>query len=66
MSPILNILMANQTKRASQSEPQNDPTPFPKNRFEVMALLMHAHHLDRTYGAGPHTISIPRYALWLG
>lgn len=31
-----------------------------------MALLMHAHHLDRTYGAGPHTISIPRYALWLG
>lgn len=29
--------------------------------FEVMALLMHAHHLDRTYGTGPHTISIPRY-----
>lgn len=21
---------------------------------------MHAHHLDRTYGTGPHTISIPR------
>lgn len=31
-------------------------------RFEVMAMLMHAHHLDRTYGVGPHTISIPRYA----
>ena len=25
-----------------------------------MGLLMHAHHLDRTYGTGPHTISIPR------
>ncbi|EKU21823.1 Fe-Fe hydrogenase maturation protein [Nannochloropsis gaditana CCMP526] len=29
-------------------------------RFEVLGLLMHAHHLDRTYGTGPHTISIPR------
>ena len=29
-------------------------------RFEVMGLLMHAHHLDQTYGTGPHTISIPR------
>lgn len=29
-------------------------------RFEVMALLQHAHHLDDTYKAGPHTISIPR------
>jgi thiazole biosynthesis protein ThiH len=29
-------------------------------RFEVMGLLMHAEHLDNTYGAGPHTISIPR------
>jgi len=26
-------------------------------RFEVMAMLQHAHHLDKTYGAGPHTIS---------
>jgi 2-iminoacetate synthase ThiH len=37
-------------------------------RFEVMAMLMHAHHLDRTYGCGPHTISVPRYAqacLWM-
>ncbi|MCK7520987.1 MAG: hypothetical protein MZV64_26475 [Ignavibacteriales bacterium] len=29
-------------------------------RFEVMAMLMHAQHLDKTYGVGPHTISIPR------
>jgi len=29
-------------------------------RFEVLALLMHAEYLDRTYGAGPHTISFPR------
>lgn len=29
-------------------------------KFEVLALLMHAEHLDRTYGAGPHTISFPR------
>jgi 2-iminoacetate synthase len=29
-------------------------------KFEVLALLMHADYLDRTYGAGPHTISFPR------
>jgi 2-iminoacetate synthase len=29
-------------------------------RFEVLALFQHAAHLDRTYGAGPHTISVPR------
>lgn len=29
-------------------------------RFEVLALLQHAKHLDETYGIGPHTISIPR------
>ncbi|KAG9390760.1 Iron hydrogenase maturase HydG [Carpediemonas membranifera] len=29
-------------------------------RFEVLGLLQHAEHLDKTYGAGPHTISIPR------
>jgi len=29
-------------------------------KFEVLALLMHAEYLDRTYGAGPHTISFPR------
>lgn len=29
-------------------------------RFEVLATLMHADYLDKTYGVGPHTISIPR------
>ena len=29
-------------------------------RWEVLALLDHARHLDRTYGVGPHTISVPR------
>lgn len=29
-------------------------------RFEVLAMLMHARYLDRTYGVGPHTISVPR------
>lgn len=29
-------------------------------KFEVLALLMHADHLDKEFGTGPHTISIPR------
>lgn len=29
-------------------------------RFECLAMLQHAQHLDATYQAGPHTISIPR------
>ena len=29
-------------------------------RYEVMAMLMHANHLEAEYGAGPHTISVPR------
>eukprot|EP00123_Amoebidium_parasiticum_P015765 comp23136_c1_seq4/m.37333 comp23136_c1_seq4/g.37333 ORF comp23136_c1_seq4/g.37333 comp23136_c1_seq4/m.37333 type:complete len:358 (-) comp23136_c1_seq4:91-1164(-) len=29
-------------------------------RFEVLAMLMHANHLESEYGAGPHTISVPR------
>eukprot|EP00033_Pygsuia_biforma_P000408 GCRY01000488.1.p1 GENE.GCRY01000488.1~~GCRY01000488.1.p1 ORF type:complete len:415 (+),score=40.65 GCRY01000488.1:441-1685(+) len=29
-------------------------------RFEVLGLLAQANHLQSTYGAGPHTISIPR------
>lgn len=29
-------------------------------RFEVLAMLSHASYLDKTYGTGPHTISIPR------
>ena len=29
-------------------------------RYELAALLMHAEHLETTYGVGPHTISVPR------
>ncbi|EFN57653.1 hypothetical protein CHLNCDRAFT_30311 [Chlorella variabilis] len=29
-------------------------------KYEVLATLMHANHLEREYGAGPHTISVPR------
>ncbi|KPK32773.1 MAG: hypothetical protein AMS24_03235 [Chlamydiae bacterium SM23_39] len=29
-------------------------------RFEVLALLAHAKHLDEKFNIGPHTISIPR------
>ncbi|MFH1049826.1 MAG: [FeFe] hydrogenase H-cluster radical SAM maturase HydG [bacterium] len=29
-------------------------------KFEVMALIMHAKHLDKKFNVGPHTISIPR------
>lgn len=29
-------------------------------RFEALAMLMHARHLDKVFGAGPHTISVPR------
>ena len=29
-------------------------------RFDVLALLQHAEHLDSAYGTGPHTISVPR------
>jgi len=29
-------------------------------KFEVMGLLMHAIHLEETFGVGPHTISVPR------
>jgi 2-iminoacetate synthase len=30
------------------------------HRFEVLAMLMHAQHLEGKFGAGPHTISVPR------
>lgn len=30
-------------------------------RFEVLALISHAYYLDKKYGAGPHTISVPRF-----
>ncbi|MFQ3549032.1 MAG: [FeFe] hydrogenase H-cluster radical SAM maturase HydG [Armatimonadota bacterium] len=29
-------------------------------RFEVMAVLMHSNYLDKKFGVGPHTISVPR------
>lgn len=29
-------------------------------KYEVMAVLMHALHLEEKYGVGPHTISVPR------
>ncbi len=29
-------------------------------RFEVLALVRHANHLEACYGVGPHTISFPR------
>jgi 2-iminoacetate synthase len=30
-------------------------------RFEVLGLISHAQYLDRKYGVGPHTISVPRF-----
>lgn len=29
-------------------------------RFEVVALLEHAAHLEQVFGVGPHTVSVPR------
>jgi len=29
-------------------------------RYEILALMEHAIHLERAYGCGPHTISFPR------
>ena len=29
-------------------------------RYDFIGLLMHAEHLETTYGVGPHTISVPR------
>ncbi len=29
-------------------------------KYDFVGLLMHAHHLEETYGCGPHTISVPR------
>ena len=29
-------------------------------RYELAAMLMHAEHLEQTYGVGPHTVSLPR------
>ncbi len=29
-------------------------------KYEVLALLLHALHLEETWGVGPHTVSVPR------
>jgi len=29
-------------------------------RYEFVGLLMHSEHLEKTFGVGPHTISVPR------
>ncbi len=29
-------------------------------RFEILALMQHAHHLEEAFGCGPHTVSFPR------
>lgn len=29
-------------------------------KYEALGMLSHANHLEDTYGAGPHTISVPR------
>lgn len=29
-------------------------------RYDFIGLLMHAEHLEATFGVGPHTISVPR------
>ncbi len=29
-------------------------------KYEVLSLLLHSQHLERKYGVGPHTISVPR------
>jgi 2-iminoacetate synthase len=35
-------------------------------KFEVLAMLVHALHLEETFGVGPHTISVPRLRPALG
>ena len=29
-------------------------------KYDFVGMLMHAHHLEKTFGCGPHTISVPR------
>ena len=29
-------------------------------KYETVAIFLHAEHLERTFGVGPHTISVPR------
>ncbi len=35
-------------------------------RFEVLGLLMHIEHLEKKFGVGPHTVSVPRIEPALG
>jgi 2-iminoacetate synthase len=35
-------------------------------RFELLALMQHAQHLEERFGCGPHTISVPRIEPALG
>lgn len=30
------------------------------HKYETVAMLMHAEHLEKTFGVGPHTVSVPR------
>ena len=30
-------------------------------KFEVLGVISHAQYLDKTFGVGPHTISVPRF-----
>jgi 2-iminoacetate synthase len=35
-------------------------------RFEVLAMMEHAHHLESAFGCGPHTVSVPRIEYAVG
>lgn len=35
-------------------------------RFEVLAIMEHAAHLERAFGCGPHTVSVPRIEYAVG
>lgn len=35
-------------------------------KFDVIAMLLHAEYLDKKYGVGPHTVSVPRLNPALG
>ncbi len=35
-------------------------------RFEILALMQHVRHMEKSFGIGPHTISVPRLEPALG
>lgn len=35
-------------------------------RFEILAMMEHATHLERAFGVGPHTVSVPRIEYAVG